>query len=108
MKAAEGDPRGVAGPGKRPPPSDRLQSEEPPERPADGRYSRGWARSHVMIARPTPMTKRTNHYAILGISPTTADLGVAVMEPRGDLVSWGVARPYSKNEDAFLQPNSWR
>lgn len=45
----------------------------------------------------------SQHSAFIGISPCTKGFGFAVLEARGRLVSWGVARLYSSSNEEFQQ-----
>jgi len=47
--------------------------------------------------------KSTHTFRVLGIYPCSKGFGFAVLESRGLLVSWGIARLYSANEDEYRQ-----
>ncbi len=48
-------------------------------------------------------SKRPSPFTILGVSPAYNGFGFAVLEPAGRLISWGIARLYSKKTDEFRQ-----
>lgn len=50
------------------------------------------------------MTIRPTHFlTILGIAPATRGFGFAILEQRGRLVAWGVARLYSPEPEEFVE-----
>ncbi len=40
---------------------------------------------------------------VLGVAPCPVGFGFVVLETRGKLVTWGIARLYSNNDEEFLQ-----